>query len=50
MNHFFVRMKKKAFNDSTLKNGDCVLVFCYGTGMDFPHILRKIENIGRKMK
>ena len=43
---FFARWKKKAFNDSSLKNGDRVLVFCCGTGLDFPHILRKIGNDG----
>ncbi|MDA3952373.1 MAG: class I SAM-dependent methyltransferase [Bacteroidales bacterium] len=47
MNHFFARMKRKAFNDSSLKNGDCVLVFCCGTGLDFPHILRKIGKNGK---
>lgn len=43
---FFVRCKKTAFNDSTLKSGDRVLVFCCGTGLDFPHILRKIGTDG----
>ena len=46
MNHFFAKMKKKAFNDSSLKNGDRVLVFCCGSGLDFPHILRKIGKDG----
>ena len=43
---FFARWKKKAFNDSSLKSGDRVLVFCCGTGSDFPHILRKIGKDG----
>ena len=43
---FFARWKKKAFNDSSLKSGDRVLVFCCGTGLDFPHILRKIGKDG----
>ncbi len=46
MAHFFARPKKLAFNDSSLKNGDRVLVFCCGTGLDFPHILRKIGKDG----
>ena len=43
---FFARWKKSAFNDSSLKSGDRVLVFCCGTGLDFPHILRKIGKDG----
>jgi len=43
---FFVKWKKKAFNDSSLKTGDRVLVFCCGTGLDFPHILKKIGEEG----
>ena len=43
---FFARWKKLAFNDSSLKSGDRVLVFCCGTGLDFPHILRKIGKDG----
>ncbi len=43
---FFVRWKKLAFNDSSLKSGDKVLVFCCGTGLDFPYILRKIGKDG----
>ena len=39
---FFAGYKKAAFSDSSLKSGDRVLVFCCGTGMDFPHILQKI--------
>jgi demethylmenaquinone methyltransferase/2-methoxy-6-polyprenyl-1,4-benzoquinol methylase len=43
---FFGLWKKKAFNDSSLNNGDRVLVFCCGTGLDFPHILKKIGKEG----
>ncbi len=39
---FFARWKKKAFNESSLKKGDRVLVFCCGTGLDFPYILKRI--------
>ena len=46
MQHFFARWKKLTFNDSSLKSGDRVLVFCCGTGLDFPHILRKIGKDG----
>ncbi len=42
--HSFTTWKKKAFDESSLKNGDLVLVFCCGTGLDFPHILSKIGN------
>lgn len=44
---FFALWKKKAFNDSSLKMGDRVLVFCCGTGLDFPHILKKIGKDGK---
>ncbi|MCK5703688.1 MAG: methyltransferase domain-containing protein, partial [Cyclobacteriaceae bacterium] len=43
---FFATWKKKAFKDSSLKKGDSVLVFCCGTGLDFPHILKKIGKEG----
>ena len=46
MAHFFARFKMLAFNDSSLKMGDRVLVFCCGTGSDFPHILKKIGKEG----
>jgi ubiquinone/menaquinone biosynthesis C-methylase UbiE len=39
---FFLKWKKLAFEDSALKSGDRVLVFCCGTGLDFPYILDKI--------
>lgn len=42
MSHFFVPLKKKAFNASSLKANDRVLVFCCGTGLDFQPILEKI--------
>ncbi|NQV14206.1 methyltransferase domain-containing protein [bacterium] len=44
---FFSRWKRKAIDDSTLKSGDRVLVFCCGSGLDFPHILSKIGNAGK---
>ena len=44
---FFASWKKKAFNSSSLKRGDSVLVFCCGTGLDFPHILQKIGEDGK---
>jgi len=47
MNHFFNKVKEKAFSHSSLKSGDTVLVFCCGTGLDFPHILRRIVQGGK---
>lgn len=47
ISHFFGTYKKKAFADSSLKDGDNVLVFCCGTGLDFPHILKKIGKNGK---
>jgi ubiquinone/menaquinone biosynthesis C-methylase UbiE len=44
---FFLKWKKKAINDSSLKSGDSVLVFCCGTGLDFPFILDKIGDEGK---
>lgn len=46
MSHLFARLKRLAFDDSSLKSGDRVLVFCCGTGLDFPHILKKIGKDG----
>jgi len=43
----FKRWKKKAFNESSLKKGDHVLVFCCGTGLDFPPLLEKIGPEGK---
>ena len=43
---FFARWKKMAFNHSSLKKGDRVLIFCCGTGLDFPPILEKIGKEG----
>ena len=43
---FFVRWKKAAINDSSIKSRDRVLVFCCGTGLDFPHILKRIGKDG----
>ncbi len=44
---FFARWKKLVLNDSSIKGGDKVLVFCCGTGLDFPHILKKIGKDGK---
>ncbi len=44
---FFLKWKQLAFNDSSLKNGDTVLVFCCGSGLDFPFILNKIGKGGK---
>ena len=44
--HSFAKWKRKAFKESALKIGDRVLVFCCGTGLDFPHILEKIGKEG----
>jgi ubiquinone/menaquinone biosynthesis C-methylase UbiE len=46
MSHFFARFKRMAFDDSSLKRGDNVIVFCCGTGLDFPPILKKIGTEG----
>ena len=45
--HSFTTWKKKAYNDSSLRKGDRVLVYCCGTGLDFPHILKKIGENGK---
>lgn len=47
MSHIFDRWKRLAFRESSLSEGDNVLVFCCGTGADFPHILNKIGKQGR---
>ncbi len=47
MSHFFGKFKEKAFSNSRMKEGDVVLVFCCGTGLDFPHILRRIRSSGK---
>ncbi len=44
---FFLKWKKLAFNDSALKKGDSVLVFCCGSGLDFSFILNKIGKEGK---
>ncbi len=43
----FTRWKKKAYTESSLKKGDRVLVFCCGTGLDFPHILKRVGTEGK---
>ncbi len=47
ISHFFGKYKKLAFADSSLKKGDHVLVFCCGTGLDFPIIRNKIGDCGK---
>jgi len=47
MPHSFTTWKKKAFNESSLKQGDRVIVYCCGTGLDFPHIIDKIGKEGK---
>ena len=47
ISHFFGKYKKRAFNESSLKSGDRVLVFCCGTGLDFSHIIKKIGKDGK---
>ena len=47
MSHFFAGFKKKAFEASSLKKEDRVLVFCCGTGLDFPPILKRIGREGK---
>ncbi len=47
ISHFFGKYKKLAFNESSLRKGDRVLVFCCGTGLDFPIILKKIGKEGK---
>ena len=43
---FFLKWKKKAIDESSMKKGDSILVFCCGTGLDFPYVQKKIENEG----
>ena len=47
ISHFFNQYKVNAFNESSLKQGDKVVVFCCGTGLDFPHIQKKIGETGK---
>ncbi len=47
ISHMFGKYKKQAFIDSALKPGDNVIVFCCGTGLDFPEILKKIGKEGK---
>ena len=44
---FFLQWKKKAISESAIKRGDKVLVFCCGTGLDFPYIMNKIGEEGK---
>jgi ubiquinone/menaquinone biosynthesis C-methylase UbiE len=47
ISHFFGKYKNLAITDSSLKKGDRVLVFCCGTGLDFPSIINKIGESGK---
>jgi len=47
MSHFFARLKERAIHSASLKTGDTVLVFCCGTGLDFPEILNQIGKTGK---
>jgi demethylmenaquinone methyltransferase/2-methoxy-6-polyprenyl-1,4-benzoquinol methylase len=42
MSHFFSRLKRLAFEASSIKKGDRVMVLCCATGLDFYNILRRI--------
>jgi len=44
---FFRRWKRKAIGNSSLKKGDNVLIFCCGTGGDFPYIIERIGEEGK---
>jgi len=46
ISHMFRKYKKKVFDVSSLKRGDRVLVYCCGTGLDFPEIENKIGEEG----
>lgn len=47
ISHFFKQYKENALNESSLKQGDKVIVFCCGTGLDFSHIQKKIGETGK---
>ena len=47
ISHIFKKYKQLAFRDSSIKKGDTVLVFCCGTGLDFPYILKLIGKEGK---
>jgi len=46
ISHIFRKYKEKVFDVSSLKRGDRVLVYCCGTGLDFPEIENKIGEEG----
>lgn len=46
ISHMFRKYKEKVFDVSSLKQGDRVLVYCCGTGLDFPEIENRIEEEG----
>lgn len=47
MSHIFARYKKKALINSSINKGDCVLVFCCGTGLDFAPVYNRIGKEGK---
>ncbi len=46
ISHIFRKYKEKVFDVSSLKRGDRVLVYCCGSGLDFPEIENKIGEEG----
>jgi ubiquinone/menaquinone biosynthesis C-methylase UbiE len=44
---YFARWKRAAIEDSSLKKGDSMLVFCCGTGFDVPHAFTVSEKPGK---
>lgn len=41
------RWKRRAINQSSLKDGDKVVIFCCGTGADFQPVLERIGSTGK---
>ncbi len=46
ISHIFRKYKEKVFDVSSLKRGDRVLVYCCGSGLDFPEIEHRIGEEG----
>lgn len=47
MSHLFGKYKRLAVEESSIKQGDTVLVFCCGTGLDFASVQRRIGSEGK---
>ncbi len=47
ISHFFGNYKRIAIEESFLKMGDSVIVFCCGTGLDFSPIVKRVGEEGR---